>query len=223
MFFNFSPMDFLIQLLYLVPIILISLTVHEFSHALVANKLGDPTAKNMGRLTLNPFRHIDPFGFIMLILVRFGWAKPVPVSPMYFKNPKEGMMLTAIAGPVSNFILGFISSFFVALLHFIYFRTGTFYEFWNIANTFFYNLALINIGLAIFNLIPIYPLDGSRILGFFMPDSFNNFFIKYGSYIQIIFILLVVFTNFIGDFIFMVQTSVYGVFSKLWYFIFGLV
>ena len=222
MLFNFNPTQFLIELLYLVPVILISLTVHEFSHAYVATKLGDPTPKNTGRLSLNPLRHIDPFGFIMLILVRFGWAKPVQVSPMYFENPKKGMMLTAIAGPVSNFILAFISSFLASFTIFIYIKIGTFYDVMLVIFTFFRLLAMINIGLAIFNLIPVYPLDGSRILNYFLPNAVNNFFNKYGVYIQIAFILLVIFTNFIGNFIYMVETSVFDLFTSLWYFVFGI-
>ena len=102
----------LLDFLYIIIIYFISLTVHEFAHGFVAYKLGDPTAKDSGRLSLNPIRHLDPVGLVMMVLCRFGWAKPVPVNPNYFKNPKKGMMLTAIAGPASNLILAFISAFF---------------------------------------------------------------------------------------------------------------
>jgi len=153
---------------------LIVLTVHEYSHGYAAYLLGDPTARNLGRLSLNPIKHIDPFGALCMVLFRFGWAKPVPINPRYFKNPKRDFAITALAGPLSNIILGFISAF-LYLLVFAIFRNKSFEsEFaFNIIDTTLAFLLIfhsINIGIAIFNLIPIPPLDGSRLLTAVLPD-----------------------------------------------------
>lgn len=200
------------DILYILPIILISLTVHECAHGWVAYKLGDPTAKNEGRLTLNPLKHIDPIGFLVMIILRFGWAKPVPVNPMYFTNPKKGMLYTAIAGPASNLALALVSSLLFTLsyvlLPAVTFAMGV--------QTFFLLMTYLNIGLAVFNLIPVYPFDGSRILGYFLPRSFNNFFIQYGNYIYIAFFVLILVTDFVSDAIFFVQSNVSSFLINLW-------
>lgn len=196
--------------LIIIPIALVSLTIHECAHGFVAYKLGDPTAKMSGRLTLNPIKHLDPVGLIMMIILRIGYAKPVPVNPMYFKNPKKGMFLTALAGPVSNLVL---ATFCVLL-------TQIFSVIANSTNGFlaeiFFMASILNLGYAVFNLIPVYPLDGSRILGYFMPDSFNNFFIKYGQYVQIAFVLLVVLTDVVSDVVFAVQIFLFRAIATMW-------
>ncbi len=141
------------------PILLIVITVHEFSHALVADRLGDPTPRLAGRLTLNPVAHIDPIGFLMLLIVRFGWAKPVPINPYNFRNPRTGALLVSLAGPVSNFLFAWVVA--------IVFRTmpiGSDLLAQVLSYTIFINLAL-----GVFNLIPIPPLDGSHVLEFFLP------------------------------------------------------
>lgn len=149
-----------------------AITVHECAHGYVAYKLGDPTAKYSGRLTLNPIAHLDPFGALCMVLFGFGWAKPVPINPMYFRDSKKGSALTALAGPLANILLTFISTIFIALYFvFIYskhvnFLTSFIYEV-------FIQLAVVNIGFAIFNLIPFPPLDGSKILGMFL--SYQNY------------------------------------------------
>lgn len=152
---------------------LIAISFHEMSHGLMAYKLGDPTAKYMGRLTLNPIKHIDIFGLLMILFVGFGWAKPVPVNPRYFKNAKTGMAITALAGPVSNLTI----AFFALLIG------GAVISIMPAANhmvlNFLFLLANINIGLGIFNLIPIPPLDGSKIMYMFLPDEFYNNVLKY--------------------------------------------
>jgi Zn-dependent protease len=152
--------------LYLAPIVLVSLTLHELAHAAVAYKLGDPTAKDEGRLTLNPIKHLDPLGTLMFVVTSlvaglpFGWAKPVPVRPGYFRHPKEGMALVAAAGPATNFLLALVC---LAIFQHAGF-TGETQEVLRLA---YY----VNVVLGIFNLIPIPPLDGSRIVGIFMSDS----------------------------------------------------
>ena len=143
--------------------ILLCLIIHEVSHGLAAYHLGDPTAKMNNRLSLNPLRHLDLFGTLMMVVVGFGWAKPVPVDPRYFKKPKQGMALTALAGPVSNFVLAFISALAVnGLMGAVSVKgEGTALI---TAARFFYLLVLLNIGLGIFNLIPFPPLDGFHVL-----------------------------------------------------------
>lgn len=207
---------YLMDALYVIPVVFISLTFHECAHGYIAYRLGDPTAKEAGRLTLNPLKHIDPLGLIMMILVRFGWAKPVPVNPLYFKDPKKGMMLTAAAGPVSNLVLATVSSAFSVFFRYAYFYSGA-SEILKVIFTFFFYMTLINIGLAVFNIIPVYPLDGSRILGYFMPDKFNDFFRRYGQYIYIIFFVLVIATDFVGNAIYTVQYALYQGYVIVWH------
>jgi len=138
------------------PILLITLTIHEYAHAKVADYLGDPTPRLAGRLTLNPLAHIDPIGLIALILVRFGWAKPVPINSYNFRNPRLGNLLVSLAGPLSNFIFAWLLAILTR-----YLADGTIlilleYTIW------------INLALAVFNLLPIPPLDGSHILEYFL-------------------------------------------------------
>ena len=154
---------------------LIILTVHEFSHGYVAFRLGDDTAKNAGRLSLNPLKHLDLFGTISLVLFRFGWAKPVPINPRNFKNPKRDFALTALAGPLSNLILSFFSGFFYLLLNAglqtrNFATSSSFYSVYYSA-LFLYIFHFSNLGIALFNLIPIPPLDGSRILNVLLPPK----------------------------------------------------
>ena len=176
--------------LYLIPVILVSLTFHEFSHAYVSYRLGDPTAKMQGRLTLNPLKHLDFLGTLMMLVARIGWAKPVPINPMYYKDRKKGTILVSIAGPISNLILSILFSFVLSII--IAITKGTtdseliriIYE---ISFMFFY----ININLAIFNLIPIPPLDGSKILsGVLPPDKYFSI-MRYERQIGLIFLVIV--------------------------------
>ena len=158
--------------------VLITLTIHEYAHAYAAYKMGDPTAKNLGRLTLNPLKHLDPFGALCMLFLRFGWAKPVPINARNFKNPRRGFAISALAGPLVNLIIAFFSApIFLVLYRLITSEVygGNFNDFtFNLTyNTliffdFFYS---INIGIALFNLIPVPPLDGSRILGLLLPPK----------------------------------------------------
>lgn len=157
----------LIGYLYLIPAILMTITVHECAHGYVATLLGDPTAKNSGRLTLNPIAHFDPVGALCMLVFRFGWAKPVPINPYYFKNRRRDTAITALAGPLSNFLSAFVSLLIVGVCLAIGF-TGTV---GTVVINFFYMFCSLNIGLGVFNLIPIPPLDGSKVLGAVLPTE----------------------------------------------------
>ena len=165
-------MDTITRLLIQIPILLITLTIHEFSHGYVAYLLGDDTAKRAGRLTLNPISHIDPIGLLMLFIVRIGWAKPVPVNPYNFKNQKRDMAITAAAGPASNFVMAIILSIVFNLLKAA--NPNILYS-GSMPTQFFIGMLvyaiLINLALGIFNLLPIPPMDGSKILGGFLSDE----------------------------------------------------
>jgi Zn-dependent protease len=178
---------------------LICLTFHEYAHGLVANRLGDPTAKNMGRLTLNPIKHVDIIGLIMMLLFRFGWAKPVPVNMANFKNPKRGMAITALAGPVSNIIL---SAVFLVIYGALY-AAAKDTAVWGTVLKFVYLAAYISLALAIFNLIPIPPLDGSKVLFALIPDSLYFKLMRverYGFVILVIFMWTNAFSKTVGRF-----------------------
>lgn len=180
-------MDFFANLIYMAPVILISLTVHEFSHGYVAKLLGDETAARQGRLSLNPLRHLDPLGTLMLFVVHFGWAKPVPINPLYFKGDRNrGVLLVSLAGPTSNFLLSLVS---VAII-----KMSLVFNFSNpILITFLFLMVQINIALAIFNLIPIPPLDGSKILASLLPPEKRNAIYELERYGFLILILLLYF------------------------------
>lgn len=169
-------------------VVFCTLPVHEYAHAFVADKLGDKTARLSGRLTLNPMAHIDILGAIMILFVGFGYAKPVPVNPRNFKNPKKGMALTALAGPFSNILMAVVFMFLSNVLSL--FRNSLFVQAFYV---FFSFAASINIGLAVFNLIPIPPLDGSRVLELLIPDKYYYKFAQYERYIVIVIFGLIIF------------------------------
>lgn len=177
MFDNF--LNLLIEIIIIAPTILIALSFHEFAHGYLAYKLGDPTAKYMGRLTLNPIKHIDPIGALCMLLAHFGWAKPVPIDIVHFKHPKRDLAITALAGPFINFILGIIGCFLssiviVFLPSWKFIDSSLAYNSIIILHQFIYYFGLLNISLAFFNLLPIPPLDGSKILYAFLPPRANN-------------------------------------------------
>ena len=169
------------QTVVLVAASLLCITFHETCHGWVAYKLGDPTAKRMGRLTLNPLKHVDLAGLIMMAIFRFGWAKPVPVDMRNFKNPKRGMALTALAGPVSNVLLAYIA---VVILNFLFFWLDNFGGGWLLMGLmqFFIYVEIISAGLAVFNVFPIPPLDGSKVLFALLSDRAYDKLMRYERY-----------------------------------------
>jgi Zn-dependent protease len=195
--------------LMIVPI-LFSLSVHEVCHGYAAYALGDPTAKQQGRLTLNPLKHIDIFGLAVLFITRMiGWAKPVPVDPRYFKNPRKDMLWVALAGPASNLALGLI---FALLLNYVGpLMTGNiFYP----VKAMMEIMVFINVGLAIFNLIPIPPLDGGRVLVGLLPENMANSWAKIEPYGFII-LLVLVFTKAVNFVIFPIIRIIVNIFLSI--------
>lgn len=169
--------------------VLLCLTVHESCHGLAAYALGDPTARREHRLSLNPLRHIDWFGLLMMFVAGFGWAKPVPVNPNYFKKPKQGMALTALAGPVINFLLALL----MLLAARIFCDVAAYSEANQRILDFLLMVALLSIGLGLFNLLPIPPLDGSKVLFAVLPDGAYNQLMRYERYGMLLLFALVFF------------------------------
>ena len=167
--------NFIQQLIILAPPFLFALTLHELAHGYVAYQLGDPTAKKAGRLTLNPFKHLDPLGVLAFIIMKIGWAKPVPVNPNYFRDPQKGMLLVALAGPGANVILAIgsaiLAKFFVMLSFLPFFILQPLVSML-VASVW------INIMLAVFNCLPIPPLDGSKVLMGLLPPSAVRTYVK---------------------------------------------
>lgn len=158
------------EILYLIIALLIAITIHEFSHAWAADRLGDPTPRMAGRLTLNPLKHLDLLGTIMLFLVHFGWGKPVPINPRYFRKPLSYSALTALAGPLSNFLLAILLS--------IIFKYIWQFLPQEILQLFIWIIE-INLVLGVFNLLPLPPLDGSKILGLFVPAKWSGVYMRF--------------------------------------------
>ena len=182
--------------------ILLALICHEVSHGLVANWLGDPTAKQEGRLTLNPLAHLDPVGFLMMLVVGFGWAKPVPVNTRRLRNPRRDMALVSFAGPASNLLLALIAGLLYCLLWmFEIYPLGIFGDYGPL-NAFSYLLWIfmsLNIGLALFNLIPLPPLDGSNILVSFLKPNMAAKYLQIRYYTRYIFLGLIAISWFSGS------------------------
>ncbi|MDY5230822.1 MAG: site-2 protease family protein [Eubacteriales bacterium] len=195
--------------------VLFSLSVHEFSHGFAAYAVGDKTAKYSGRLSLNPLAHLDPFGAICLFLFGFGWAEPVPVNPWNFKNKKGGMILTALAGPFSNFLLAFIAMVIYTLLGGLRFSSASFG--FTLASVFYelaYYMIMINLGLGLFNLIPIPPLDGSKVLTAILPERTYFKLMDYERYGFIILIILIN-TPIFNSLLNMCQSAVIDFYSNI--------
>ena len=192
--------EWLIEFMLSLPAILIALSVHECAHAWAAYKLGDPTAKNFGRLTINPLKHLDPLGVLCMIVARFGWARPVPVNSRNLKNPKRDMVLVSLAGPAANIVLAFIGLLVLRILQVFLlpalspvslgsFGTGAIV----MLLEFLVLFCMRNAGLAIFNLLPIPPLDGSHLLALILPSRIYFKYVQYERYISFALVLLLVF------------------------------
>lgn len=185
---NLNFTSVIIHILSAVAVIFLTMPIHEFAHGFVADKLGDPTPRYQGRLTLNPLAHIDYIGSLCILLFGFGWAKPVQVNSYNFKKPKRDMALVALAGPVSNLLVAFVSFILINLIFVITNSLKIYYLVY-----FFYYVAELNVYLAVFNLIPIPPLDGSRIWAIVLPDKYYYKLMQYERYIYYILLALLFF------------------------------
>ncbi len=179
-------MNTIARYLITIPAVLLVIMLHELAHGVVSYKLGDPTAKRMGRLTLNPLKHLDPVGAVCMVLFHFGWAKPVPVDMRYFKNPRRDMAFTALAGPLCNLLCAFLSVPAYLLLYRAYASVAIQNEGQGFAVGllltlfyFVYYFHAVNLGLCLFNLIPLPPLDGSRVLFAFLPPRYYYSLMRY--------------------------------------------
>lgn len=202
----------LIQLLLSVPIVLFALSCHEAAHAYAAYKMGDRTAFNLGRMTINPAKHLDLVGSLCMIAFGFGWAKPVPINARNFRDPKKGMAITGIAGPLANLLLGIISTFLSALTVFIEIKlmghtqmSELTYNIFSVTYTFFYLSAMYNFVFMVFNLIPVPPFDGSRFITAFLP---SKWYFKLMQYEKYTFIVVMVIN--------LVLSRVFGIYLSSW-------
>lgn len=205
--------DYWINLLLSLPGIIIAITFHEIAHGLAADAMGDHTAQMQGRLSLNPFRHLDPIGFLSMIFFRFGWAKPVPVNPNNFRNRRKGVIWVSLAGSLTNLLLGFISMMALYAVRPI----GNYYLI-QILNY----MVIYNIMFAVFNLIPIPPLDGSQILAEFLPYNARiryESFARYGMWVLLIMIWLGLFSYIVSP----IVSWTYNLYSSILYPLFRMI
>jgi len=209
-----TNIEILINVLTLVIPFLLCITIHELAHGFTAYRLGDPTAKNMGRLTLNPIKHIDPFGLIMIVLFRFGFAKPVPVNMHAFSHPKGYMAVTAFAGPLSNIILALVAMFIYGLLFFLI-QSIPNPDILDFVDRLFLNTISLSVMLAVFNILPIPPLDGSKIL--FSVLSEENYY-KLMRFERFGFIALILLLNvpFFRNILNVMQSTIFESFVHIW-------
>ena len=197
-------MDNINQIIIMAPPLLLALTLHEYAHGYIAYRLGDPTARNAGRLTLNPLSHLDPIGTLAFFFIKFGWAKPVPVNPRYFQNPRQDMLWVALAGPVTNLLLAVASALVLKLVIGI----ASVIPYSSLLEAIlvpFSNMLVasiwINLVLCIFNFLPIPPLDGGRIMTGLLPENLARTYASFERYGFIV-ILILAFTGVLGTIIF---------------------
>lgn len=205
---QFLPDDLLAR----IPALLIALSFHEYAHARMAYFWGDPTAKMQGRLTLNPISHLDPIGLLMLIFVRFGWARPVPINPVNFSDRRRGLFWVSLAGPGINLILGFVATFLFVVVFF----TGTEPTIVQIMR----NLVIYNVYLALFNLIPLPPLDGSKIFSSLLPREYVNQYHALEPYAPFLLILLLI-SGIIPMLLVPIADIIITVYNQVAYFVLG--
>ncbi len=203
MIFGQDPITIILR----IPVLLIVITVHEFAHARMAYHFGDATAEKHGRMNLNPINHLDPIGSLMILLVGFGWAKPVPINPINFNRYRSGLRWVSFAGPLSNLILGFVSMLLFAFM----INTGL-VVFGGLLYNFMQQLIMINVYLAIFNLFPIPPLDGSKILMSFLSDANLELYNQIERYAPLI-LLALIFTGVFRMILFPVANAIFILYS----------
>lgn len=204
-------MSYILDKIIMIPMVLIALTFHEFAHGKVSEKLGDPTPRMSGRLSLNPLAHLDPIGTLLMVITGFGWAKPVPINPRYYKDSKKGMALTALAGPVMNVLLAAAAMLIYGGLYIAYAKVGLFTTAMGMITRLLITFVQLNLCLAVFNFIPIPPLDGSRILGLFLS---NETYFKLQQYERYSFIVIILFSA-MGIFDRIIGTGVNFLFSQM--------
>ncbi len=199
-------------------ILAVSIGLHEYAHAWTSFRLGDPTPKLQWRLTPNPLAHLDPIGFLLIFIIGFGWGKPVQINPTYYKNPKQGELLVALAGPATNILLTIIWILVLLIYSRIvgYALTDIFAQSHDMVTQFWMTFGYINVALAVFNMLPIPPLDGFRLVKMFAP-SVARLFEQYAQYIAIIFLVLILLpgTGLIGHFISSVSSTIFTVIYTL--------
>lgn len=226
MFGNIDIQLLLIRIL----VLTFSLSFHEYAHARTAYRLGDDTAALQGRLTMNPMRHLDPIGSLAFLFAGVGWARPVPVNPRNFRRDmsmKKGMMLTSLAGPVSNLLIAFVAQFLLQLTTFIFNitttggLTRTQMTIYSLLVSIFVAFYYSNIGLAIFNLLPVPPLDGSKVFGSLLPNEYYYKVMRYERYIGMIFLFFVIFFgNVIGKLLYYIAIPFNYILAKPWQLLF---
>jgi len=210
---NGSAGSYLMELLYRLPAILVAIAFHEWAHAYAAYKRGDPTAYNLGRMSLNPFDHLDITGFIMLVVFRFGWAKPVPINTRNFSSPRKDEIIVSLAGVVTNLILAFISMglFFLLVYGFNYYNDALV--------TIIYYFYFINMGLCVFNLLPIPPLDGYRVAACLLSRKIGyrtfEFLERYGFAILVVLLLTGTLSSIMSGIISAVMSGMLSIYSRL--------
>jgi len=212
---SMSGTEKVLSLLMLLFCVLLSLTVHELFHGLAALWMGDKTAKSSGRLTLNPLHHLEPMGALCLFLFGFGWARPVPVNPWNFKRKKAGMVLTSLAGPLSNFVLAFLAQVgIVLLLHLRFTHEGFGFSLATVCLIICQYLVAINLGLGLFNLIPIPPLDGSKILNAVLPARWYFKIMEWERY-GFIFLIILINLPFFNTFLYVCEDAILSLFNMI--------
>lgn len=210
-----NVIEYLKEFLIRAPVILFALTVHEVSHGYAAHLMGDDTAKNLGRLTMNPLKHLDPVGALCMMLFRFGWAKPVPINPRNFSKYRLGICLTSIAGPLSNLIVAFISTMLYCAIQVMGITNLTL----QVLSDLLQMSMFMNLSLCLFNLIPIPPLDGSKIFITLLPGRIAAFVLRYERFGMILLIVLI-YSGIITGFLTKAILWILTMFIKLFLFIF---